>query len=246
MTVVSASVFSPFPRVVFGMSTRLGGVSPEPYGMNLSFSVGDEESRVLENQQRFLTQLGVSNERLAIAKQVHGDRVLFADKPGEYERCDALFTTSTNLFLRISIADCLPIFLFDPESEAIAAIHAGWRGCEQNIVEKTVQKMKDDCSTDPLSLRAFIGPSARSCCYEIGEDVARRFDSRFLVRNRRGRFHLNMIDHTLCSLSNAGVNKSFVEVDPRCTICTPQLFHSYRRDGGKAGRMAGIIGLRPD
>jgi YfiH family protein len=243
--VLSATIFSPFPHLVFGISTRNGGISPGQYGLNMSFSVGDDPSNVTENQRRFLGHLGIPVDNLAIPKQVHGARVVRVVKAGVYADCDALVTNEKNVFLRVTVADCLPVFLFDPDALAVAAVHAGWRGCAQGVVQKTVMKMADEFSTMPASLRVFIGPSARACCYEIGEEVAAQFYERFLVRHKGNRPHLDMLGLTLNLLDGCGIPGTHVEVSPHCTIHSPQLFHSYRRDGMKSGRMMGVIGIKP-
>lgn len=244
MNSLTASIFSSFPSVAFGFSTRNGGVSPEPYRLNMSFSVGDDSTSVMENQRRFLNHLGIRVEDLAIPKQVHGDIVLRVLKPGVYENCDALITNEKNVFLRITVADCLPIFLFDPVSQSVAAVHAGWRGCIHQIVQKTIIRMTKEFSAKLGAMRVYIGPSARSCCYEVGDEVAGQFDQRFLIQKTQGRPHLDMLGFTLTLLTDAGIEHSCIEISPHCTICTPSLFHSYRRDGAKSGRMMGVIGLK--
>lgn len=242
--ILAASIFSPFPQIVFGFSTRKGGVSSEPYGCNMSYSVGDDAANVKENQKRFLEHLGVRTENLAVPKQVHGDNVVRVSRPGIYENCDALISNKKGVFLRITTADCLPLFLFDPNSGSVAAVHAGWRGCVQQIAQKTIIQMGEEFSTKPGELRVYIGPSARKCCYEVGEDVTRKFNQRFLIDTGGERPHFDMLGFTLDLLRESGVDNLHIEVSPHCTICTPQLFHSYRRDGAKSGRMMGVIGLR--
>lgn len=215
--VIRASVFSSFPDVLFGFTTRHG---------NVDF------------------HLGIGVEHLAIPKQVHGGNVIRVFKPGKYEGCDALTTSEKKVYLSINVADCLPIFIYDPGYVAVAAVHAGWRGCIERIVEKTISAMVEEFDSDPPMLRVFIGPSARVCCYEVGNDVASQFDERFLFRKNTPRPHLDMLAFTQHLLATSGVQQSHIEVSPYCTICTPNLFHSYRRDREKSGRMVGIIGIQ--
>lgn len=104
--------------------------------------------------------------------------------------------------------------------------------------------MIEEFSAKPDTLRAYIGPSARVCCYEVGEEVASQFDERFRVRKERARPYLDMQSFTTSLLTEMGLRHEHIEISPYCTICMPELFHSYRRDGAKSGRMRGIIGLR--
>lgn len=239
--IISSNLFSSYPSLVFGFSTRLAGVSPEPFGMNI---VGDERQNVLENRQRFLSQVGANGEALAIPRQIHGAVVRRAARPGVYSDCDALISNTPGVFLTVATADCLPIFIFDPPTKSIAAVHAGWRGSLQRIVQKALTAMSDAFTADPQSMLVFIGPSARVCCYEVGEEVASQFDSRFLVHREDHRPYLDMHLLTVTVLLKMGVEKSHIESSNHCTICTPHLFHSYRRDRERSGRMMGVIGMR--
>ena len=242
--IIVSQMFSSFPQVSFGLSTRLGGVSPEPFGMNLSFNVGDDRIKVMQNRRIFLKSLQITGDQLAVPRQNHGDTVKVVERSGEYQGCDGLVTNKPGVFLSVSIADCLPVFFFDPSSESIAAVHAGWRGCVQKIVQKAVTKMVAEFSTKPETLMAYIGPSARVCCYEVGEEVASRFDQKFLSHNTGTRPHLDMKSFTVSLLKEIGVADSHIEISQYCTMCAAEFFHSYRRDGASSGRMMGVIGLR--
>ena len=146
------------------------------------------------------------------------------------------------MFLSVSIADCAPVFLFDAMKKIVACVHAGWRGTEQRILQKTIRTMLQEFGSKPGDVSAFIGPSAGQCCYEVGEDVAQRFDAEFVSR-RNGKFYLDIKKANEEQLRNAGVPGTNIEVHENCTICRTELYHSYRRDGDKSGRMMAIIGL---
>ena len=54
-------MFSTFPEdlVTHGVSTRIGGVSKEPFdSLNLALHVGDEPTDVIANRKKFLRALG--------------------------------------------------------------------------------------------------------------------------------------------------------------------------------------------
>ena len=225
MRIVSASIFSGFPEVRFAFSTRDG-------------------NNVHDYEQSFLRSAEVETKRLAIPKQVHGKTVMKVSAPGVYPDSDALITNQRDVFLQVSVADCLSIFLYDQTSHSVGAVHAGWRGSVEKITLFAFQRMVQEFSAKPETTRVFIGPSARSCCYEIGEDVASQFDEQFVMRKPNTRPHLDMQSFNVSVLTSLGIQKLNIEVSPHCTICTPELFHSYRRDGTKAGRMIGILGLQ--
>lgn len=241
--IIFSEKFSRYKEIRFGFSTRKGGVSSEPYGMNLSFNVGDESLNVLGNRERFFGALRIGCDELAIPHQVQGGLVHRVYTQGGYDACDGLVTNSFGVFLTISAADCLSIFMFDPIQKAIAAVHAGWRGSSMNIVERAVKLMGEEFEADASDLIIYVGPAAGICCYEVGEEVAKNFKEEFLVRNGDKNPHLDLKKHTMVELLDSGVLESNIEISNLCTICTPELFHSYRRDGKKSGRMMGVIGM---
>jgi YfiH family protein len=161
--------------------------------------------------------------------------------PGEYPESDALISSERGLFLCISVADCVPILLFDPLHNAIGAVHAGWRGTASGIVMAAVEAMHAEFGTLPAGLIASIGPSASLCCYKVGADVALRIPSSF-VREEHGESFVDLKGANRGQLLNAGLRPGNVELSPYCTISDSTLFHSYRRDGAKSGRMMGVIG----
>lgn len=243
LRVVRSPLYASFPSLVFGISTRAGGASRRPYDLNLSFRVGDDESAVRTNRERFFGALGVGTGLLAIPQQVHGDTVRFAEAPGPYQECDGLVTDRRGVFLAISVADCVPVFVYDPVRGAVAALHAGWRGCRLAIVTKGLALMRSRFQSSPADLRAVIGQSAGSCCYEVGEEVASQFEERFVVRRAGERPRLDLHAHALGLLLGFGLHREHVELLTDCTICHPEEFHSYRREREHSGRMMGLIGI---
>jgi YfiH family protein len=241
---IRSEIFHRYPELLFAMSTRKGGVSPEPLGMNLSFHVGDERENVIKNRELFFGKMGVLSEDLTFTQQIHGDTVTLVQTPGQYEQCDALVTNRQGMYLTISVADCVPIFLFDPVAKAVAAVHAGWRGSKADIVTRALTTMHAAFASQAENVVAFIGPSAGVCCYEIGEDLLSQFDQQYIRKSPQGKTFLNLKSFNKDRLLTAGLREQHVEVSAYCTICTPEIFHSFRRDGAQSGRMLGVIGLK--
>jgi YfiH family protein len=153
-----------------------------------------------------------------------------------------LVTATAHLWLAVSVADCVPIVLVDPQRRVVAALHAGWRGTVQRIVERGITLMVESFNTRPADLRVYLGPSASVCCYEVGEEVFSKFTDEVLVR-RNGAVYVDLKKENKQQLMDCGVLEEHIEVSPWCTICTPRLFHSYRRDGNRSGRMMAAIAL---
>lgn len=231
-------------NVFFAFSTRIGGVSAPPFEyLNLGLNCGDSRVRVLENRHRFFNALGINQNRLAVPEQVHGAHVQRITEPGFYEKTDGLVTNSPGVFLSISVADCVPIFYFDPCRKAIGVAHAGWRGTKEEVAKKTLGKMVEEFGTEPKDVLVFIGPYIGSCCYAV--EGKNNWNKDFLKKgDARHQWYLDLWAANRRQVVTAGVKEEHIVASGFCTNCNRRLFYSYRGEKGKTGRMLGIIGLR--
>lgn len=238
-------VFRDVPHVVAGFSTRQGGVSPPPYdSLNLGLSTADAEANVRENRRRFAEALDSTVDALAIAGQIHGDRVKVVSGPGCYPGVDALVTEAPGVVLGITAADCAAVLLVDPESRIVGACHAGWRGVAARIPVATVATMQKRGAV-PGRLRAYVSPCISVEQFEVGLEVAARFDDAFVhSRPAWPRPHVDLKAAITAQLRSEGVLPGHVEVSPHCTATDTDRFFSYRAEQGATGRMMGVIGLR--
>jgi hypothetical protein len=142
---------------------------------------------------------------------------------------DALIARRPGIRVGVRTADCVPILIEAPADGACAAVHAGWRGLVAGVVEATVDALGAR-AIEPDALRAAIGPCIGPCCFEVGDEVAVRFDG-FVVKGRAGaRPHVDLPAAARAALRRAGVLA--VDAGPvACTRCDPRRYHSYRRDG---------------
>jgi polyphenol oxidase len=239
INVIFPKIFSGISKIRSGISTKISEESDDEFGMNLSFNVGDDPERVQRNRKIFFTQAGILENDLAIPLQCHSNIVRKVNKPGEYKECDALITNVSRVALAVTVADCVPILFFDPVKKVIGAVHAGWKGTVNSIAKRAVEKMIVEYKTDPAQMLVYIGPSAGVCCYEIGKEVAIKFGNKVVPYEKKT--FLDLKQENMAQLLQVGVIASNVEVSKFCTICENRLFHSFRRDGKKSGRMLAII-----
>jgi copper oxidase (laccase) domain-containing protein len=139
--VLKPDIFAAYPEIIAVMSTRNGGSSPDPFGMNLSFRVGDDPDCVRRNRERFFGSNDIPSTALAIPGQIHSSNIQVVNAPGEYPDRDALITASREVYLCVTVADCVPILLYEPVARVIAAVHAGWRGTVENILASTIARI---------------------------------------------------------------------------------------------------------
>ena len=174
-------------------------------------------------------------------KQVHGTDALLVDRPieagtsfaGEW---DASITNQHGVLVTVRTADCVPILLYDPIQHVVAAIHSGWRGSVAGIIPKTILKMQQEFGSQSASIHVAIGPSAGSCCYEVDDVVLKPLQSysfwKSVVRETaRGHALLDLREFVRRQTHAAGVPEQKVWMVRHCTICRPDLFFSYRREG---------------
>jgi len=243
--VLRPRIFADVPSVTAGVSTRHGGVSGPPYDtLNLGRHVGDDPSCVEENRRRFCAALDTDPAWLATAGQVHGSTVRIIDAPRHEPFCDGLVTTTEGLLLAIATADCAAVLLADPVNGVAAACHAGWRGAVAEIAADTVAIMTD-CGADPAEIRAHVGPCISREAFEVGPEVAARFDDAFVhERDDWPRPHVDLKAALRRQLAEAGVPTDAIELADRGTVQDTDDFFSHRASGGTTGRMFGAVVLR--
>ena len=207
---------SPLGRIV---------VAPNvPDGYQLFYTTRDFHGRVTAELRSFV------RVPLFTCHQVHGKHVYKAAASAaalqsDCDTCDALWSDQPHTALGIKVADCLPVTLIDPGRGVMANIHSGWRGAVQGIVEATL-----DAITTTTSTIAWLGPSIRVCCFEVGEEVAEQFPSAVVDRSH-AKPHVDIAAFTSELLQRRGITTIYDSC--LCTRCT-ELFHSYRRkDSGR-------------
>jgi len=242
LKIIRSNLFSNYPELTFGFSTKTGGVSPEPYCLNLGLNTGDEHENVLRNRKLFFDAIDISENDVSLQKQVHSTVVKYSPSPQHLGECDAMFTDKHNNFLAVSVADCVPVFLYDPLKKIVAGIHSGWKGSAGKILTLTINELHERFDVEPSHLIAYIGPCISAKNYEVGEEVADMFEDDFVILTGE-KFYLDLKKQNYSQLIQCGLHSDNIEVCDHCTYDEADLFHSYRRDREKSGRMFGVIGV---
>ncbi len=243
MVIIKSLILSRYEEIIFGFSTKICVERKPPFYFNVSTSVGDDEKIVRENRELFFQELGLKLENVAIQKQVHGDKINYVTKGGFCGESDALITDKRNLGLAISTADCTPIFIFDKKNKVVAAVHSGWRGTEKKILLRVLNKLKEDYNSSPQELIGYIGPSICQKNYEVGKEIAEKFEQKYLIP-KGDKYLLDVSGINYDILLNFRIPKENIQLSSYCTFKMKYLLHSYRRDGLHSGRALGIIAMR--
>ena len=136
----------------------------------------------------------------------------------------------------------------EARQQAIAAVHAGWRGTAQGIAYKAVLRMQAEFGCAPEHIRAAIGPCIGRCCFEVGPEVPEAMrrslgpDAEAAIELHGEKAHVDLKRLNRIWLERAGVQ--VIDICPDCTKCQPERFWSHRVTGGNRGSHAAIIRLK--
>lgn len=189
-------------------------------GLRHGFSTrsrGELDGLEAELRESF-TQAGFPIDRAASGEQTHGNRIAAVSAPGRVPDVDALSTATPGLPLIVRVADCGPVYFYDPVRRVIAAAHSGRRGTEGNIVEATIAHLESAYGSRPGDLVVQLGPCIRPPHYEIdfAAEIGRQAARAGVVQ---------FFDSSICTASNLG------------------RYYSYRAEQGKTGRMWAVLML---
>jgi hypothetical protein len=145
-------------------------------------------------------------------------------------------------------ADCVPVLIADRRSGAVAAVHAGWRGVEQNVVGATLERLRALLGR-PGELVAAVGPHIELEAFEVSAEIAERLRHASSVRDvvdaSRAKPHVDLRRIVRAQLTDAGLPDAAVDDVPGCTFADAARFFSFRRDGQRSGRhLSAIVASR--
>ena len=198
-----------------------------------------EVARLIEHVQFPVVTVG--------AEQVHGRSIAAIGHPRlgamVIAGCDALLTSVPGVGLLIRTADCLPLFIADPLRGVVGLAHAGWRGLAHALPIHLLSALYRLYRTRAGDVHVAIGPAIRACCYDVGPEFLKRFESH--VRRRGATYHCDLVGAATAQLVRSGVRPDRILDSGQCTACTPASWCSLRREGQAAGRLTSLIVLRP-
>lgn len=232
----------PAPASVRALTTtRHGGVSLPPYdSLNLGDHVGDEPLAVAENRRRLCVGAGLPGEPRWLS-QVHGTGCCDATLVPTGTEADAQFATRPGVVCAVLTADCLPLLLCDAGGTRVAAVHAGWRGLLNGVIENSIQAMGAGSE-----LLAWLGPAIGPGAFEVGEEVRHAFVTHApraaaaFAPAGAGKWRADIYRLAHQRLAACGISR--VYGGEFCTYSDSERFYSYRRDG-QTGRLASLIWL---
>ncbi len=210
----------------------------------IDYAAPDTEIR-LSDKKLVSSVTGLHTGRILMLDQVHGDKILHINKYPEGVRAsegfaDGMITPLPGLCLVIRTADCVPVFLYDPEKKVIGAVHSGWKGTMLDITGKCIRMMADLCGSDPGNILAFILPSIGPESYEVNRDVADHFPDDAIMIN--GRLHVDLWGSIEKSCAKSGLCAKNIHNTGICNRKNTDDFFSHRF--GDRGRNLNFIYMK--
>lgn len=262
LPLIRFDLFKKMPFIEHGFTTRIGGVSEGIYSsLNLSFTRGDENDKVLENYRIIAKEIGFDINDFVASHQTHTTNIKVVGKSDkgkgitrerDYENIDGLMTNEPGIVLFTYYADCVPLYFVDRVKKVIALSHSGWKGTVNKMGKVTVEKMISEFGCNKEDIICAIGPSICKKCYEVSEDVAIEFKKnfrsgdvcKFLEDKKNGKYQLDLWKANELILEEAGIQKNNIENRKICTCCNRNVMFSHRGSGGKRGNLAAFMVIK--
>ncbi|HRZ34032.1 MAG TPA: peptidoglycan editing factor PgeF [Candidatus Moranbacteria bacterium] len=228
--------FQNIPEILAVMSEREDG----------SMKLFKDSDLNLENRKRFFEKIGIGENKIIAAEIVHGIKVEIVNNssPNFILEADGLITRDKNIFLSATMADCIPVYLYESEKKIIGVIHCGWRGIVSGIIGNAIKETLS-IGGKTENLKIALGPGINSCHFEIKDDVLDRFGSypEFVIR-REGKIFVDLKGIIKEQMVDLGIDYKNIENNEECTMEDDRYF-SFRRDKPKVTEaMVAVIGLK--
>ena len=214
-----------YPEIIFGFSEKKDGP------MKLANKDGDQAAT---NRQIFFEKQGIEKKDVvsaALANSLEVKVVNENDKEKMIGQVDALVTNCQNLLLAVTVADCAPIYFYNPVSGIIALSHAGWRGVLGNIIYRTISVANELFLNNSKDWQVFVGPHIEACHFEVQEDVAEMFAEypEFIIQ-QSGKMFVDLSGIIKKQLLEIGIPEGNIDFSSECTYCEDKKYFSWRRD----------------
>lgn len=227
-------------NIIFGISTKLDG--------SMKLLADENDKKILANRKKYFKKLKINLNNVVWA-DLAGDSIKAVNRKDRgkiIKRVNGLITDEKNLYLAITVADCLPVYFYDKNFNIIGLVHLGWREIVKNIAKKIVNLMKREYKTEVKNIFVFVGPHIKKCHFEIKKDVLKKFNKfKNFIAIRRGRMFVDLSGILKKQLLSYGLKNNRIRISSQCTYCLENKYFSYRRDRSyKIKAMTTYIGIK--
>lgn len=233
------SILSKFPEIIHGVSKRAYGNMKEGWS---------DKADVSKNRKLFCSELNIDSKTVVMPEIVHGAEIKVVGKNdlgNTLKGADGLVTAEKVVFLMVTIADCFPIFIYDPVTQIVALAHAGWKGIINKISLQLIEKLQG-LGSDPNNLIVGLGPGICQKHFVVKKDVLTLFQEEYpqaaFIRNHDG--YIDLRKALIRDFQKLGISKHNIEVANDCPACHNGIYGSFRKEGVGAPASAAVIGIK--
>lgn len=212
---------------------------------NVCDYTGDDFNHIESCRDLLCDKFNITRDHLILPRQTHSVNVATIDKipyTKNLNDIDAIVTSLKGVVIGINTADCVPILLYDEHAAVIGAAHSGWRGTINKISSRTISEM-EKLGAIRSQIKAFIGVSICSQCFEVGDEVVAQFKKVYplhpeiiLSRNSNGKHHIDLQTACHITLTEEGICNNNIFSLGICSHCNSRSYFSARREGIHSGR----------
>jgi len=190
--------------------------------------------------------LNIHADRIHMPIQKHTDKIAIVESNSYPVIADAVITKERGLLIGVQVADCVPILMYETTKGIMAAVHAGWRGTAEAILQKTIRLVTDRYICSAENIYVALGPAIRGCCYQVDFDVmhavSRATGPGDYSASNAGKHCLDLPKANKYQALSMGVPEKNIWLSEDCTFCRPDIYYSYRFAKGTTGRQGAFIG----
>lgn len=228
--------FEKYPEIIAVMSEKKDG----------SMKLFKDGSANIENRNKFFKFIGIDSGQVISAGIANGInvKIISANSPKIIYEADGLVTNDKNTFLSITIADCIPVYFYEPKNGISGIAHCGWKGIVNGIIKNTLNKIFE-LGGKTENLAVALGPGICKSHFEIKEDISDKFSDypEFIIRSD-DKISVDLRGIIKKQLGNFQIKSENIEDNPDCTFEGDKYF-SFRRDKPKIiEAMVAIIGTK--
>ena len=211
-------------KIKYGISYRSDG--------SMKYLRGNDTN--IKNRRDFFKKLDLDINNVVLAGLEHGAKVVIVDESFggmNIDGVDALITDRPEVILAVTVADCIPLYVFSEKRKILALAHISWMGLNKGIVKAVAKVIKDSYRINLDGFQAIIGPHIKDCCYEVKEDVSSKF-SKYprSIKKRKGKIYFDLEAVVVEQLKEMGMDKKAIIIDKDCTRCEHDKYFSHRFD----------------
>jgi hypothetical protein len=189
--------------------------------------------------------LSIAQQKVYLPMQQHTNKVQILDSAMKKEIADAVISDRKGVAIGVAVADCVPLLLCDKKRLVVGAVHAGWKGTAERILQKTIAAMIDQYGSAPVDLCLSVGPSIKRECYEVDADVkdavCRATGDGDYYSSKDRKYYLDLPSANRLQALALGIPEENIWISPDCTFCKPENYYSYRYMKAYQGSQGGFI-----